>query len=458
MSSIKTAVKLLKTNRTGFYASILKKLNFLFPDKLYLSLLYRLEMGKWIDWKNPKTFTEKLQWLKVYDFKPEYTTMVDKYAVKDYVASVIGEEYIIPTLGVWDRVEDIDWDSLPDQFVLKTTHGGGGGGVVICSDKSKFDRTAAEKKLSASMRSNAGKTLREKPYLKVPRRIIAEKYMADSSRLIEGDLLDYKFYCFNGEPKLVMVADGRNSGNKRFGYYDLGWNPVNITWGAPRPDVEFEKPSNLDEMLKIASELSKDIIHARIDLYNIKEAVYFGEITFFDSSGLTPIEPNDYDNYLGNLIKLPKFVLGGGKVLIANNMVAFEPFGRDKNDLKDYKFFCFGGKVKCFKVDYGRFVDHHANYYSPQGKMLPFGETAYKTDYNHNEIMPGNLDKMISIAERLSEGLKFVRVDLYNINGKIYFGELTFYPAGGIGSFSPEEGDSILGSWMQSLSIKRMKG
>ena len=139
-------------------------------------------------------------------------------------------------------------------------------------------------------------------------------------------------------------------------------------------------------------------------------------------------------------------------------MVAFEPFGRDKNDLKDYKFFCFGGKVKCFKVDYGRFVDHHANYYSPQGKMLPFGETAYKTDYNHNEIMPGNLDKMISIAERLSEGLKFVRVDLYNINGKIYFGELTFYPAGGIGSFSPEEGDSILGSWMQSLSIKRMKG
>ena len=267
-------------------------------------MLYRLEMGKWIDWKNPKTFTEKLQWLKLYDFKPEYTKMVDKYAVKGYVASIIGEQYIIPTLGVWDKVEDIDWDSLPDQFVLKTTHGGGGGGVVICSDKSKFDRKSAEKKLSASMRANAGKTLREKPYLKVRRRIIAEKYMAD-----------------------------------------------------------FTPPVN--------------------------------------------------------------------------------------SGLKDYKFFCFGGKVKCFKVDYDRLVDHHANYYTPQGEMLPFGETALKTDYNHQEVMPENLDEMISIAERLSKDLKFVRVDLYNISGKIYFGEITFYPAGGVGSFTPDEWDAKLGSWLQ---------
>ena len=592
----------MRSNRAGFCASLLKRVHFLFPDKLYLALLYRLEIGKWIDWKNPNTFTEKLQWLKVYDFKPEYTKMVDKYAVKDYVASIIGEQYIIPTLGVWDRVEDIDWDSLPEQFVLKTTHGGGGGGVVICSDKSKFDRKAAEKKLSASMRENAGKTLREKPYIKVPRRIIAEKYMAEReqnelikvkdlpdykfycfagqpkycqvirdrhtketidfydmewnhmpfvginpvarngltpvarpvnletmkeiccklskdmkfSRIdlyevndkeyfgeitlypasgfgeftpnewneklgelisLEGtpvgggnlikinkddinvipisktasgvkELIDYKFYCFNGEPKLVMVADGRNSGNKRFGYYDVNWNPVKITWGAPRPEREFVKPSNLEEMLKVASELSKNLVHARIDLYNINNKVYFGEITFFDSSGLEPIEPEEYDKYLGSLMKLPKAVVGGGKILIINDKVVFCDSLNKETELKDYKFFCFGGKVKCFKVDYNRFVEHHLNYYNPQGKMLPFGEAEFKTDLNHTEVMPANLHEMVNIAEILSDGLKFVRVDLYNVTGKIYFGELTFYPSSGLVPFEPKEWDSILGSWI----------
>ena len=424
-----------------FVGSCVKRLGFLFPDKLYLSLLYRLEMGKWIDWRNPKTFTEKLQWLKLHDFKPEYTKMVDKYAVKDYVASIIGDEYIIPTLGVWDRVEDIDWDSLPDQFVLKTTHGGGGVGVVICQDKSKFDRRAAEKKLSASMRTNAGKTYREKPYLKVPRRIIAEKYMAGSSRPIAGGLVDYKFYCFNGVPELVMVADGRNSGDKRFGYYDLDWNPVKITWGAPRPEVEFEKPSTLDEMLRIASELSKDLVHARIDLYNIEDKVYFGEITFFDGSGLAPIEPEDYDSYLGGLMKLPESIVGGVMCRVSGNYVECTA----NTELKDYKFFCFKGKVKCFKIDYDRFKDHHINYYTPEGELLPFGEAAYKTDYDHHEIMPPNLDDMVHIAERLSAGLKFIRVDLYNISGKIYFGELTFYPAGGFEEFTPEEWNDRLG-------------
>ena len=149
MSKIKTAINLLKHNRGEFLASILMHLNFLFPDKLYLSLLFRLKMGYWMDWKNPKTFSEKLQWLKLYNRKPEYTTMVDKYAVKDYVAKIIGKEYIIPTLGVWDRPEDIDWDCLPQKFVLKTTHGGGGSGVVICKDKATFDKADAIARLKS---------------------------------------------------------------------------------------------------------------------------------------------------------------------------------------------------------------------------------------------------------------------------------------------------------------------
>lgn len=271
-------------------------------------------MGHWINWKNPMSFTEKIQWLKVYDYKPEYTQMVDKLAVKDYVAERIGQEYIIPTIGVWDRVEDIDWDSLPNQFVLKTTHGGGGCGVVVCSNKANFDKTLAIKKLQTSMQSNAGNTYREKPYLNVPRKIIAEKFMAernDSSSSINSDLTDYKFYCFNGVPKLIMVANGRSTGNKRFGYYDTEWNTVDIRWGAPKPEVAFTQPDNLNEMLKIAAKLSSDLVHARIDLYNIDSHVYFGEITFYDGSGFEKIEPQTYDEYLGSLMKLNENNMGG---------------------------------------------------------------------------------------------------------------------------------------------------
>lgn len=279
-----------------FCSSVLRKLNFLFPDKLYLTLLYRVEMGEWIDWKNPQSFTAKLQWLKIYNFKPEYTSLVDKYAVKDYVASVIGAEYIIPTLGVWDTVENIDWKRLPEQFVLKTTHGGGGGGVVICSDKSTLDIPKAKEKLATSMRRNAGSVFREKPYLKVRRRIIAERFITNSG-----------------------------------------------------------------------------------------------------------------------------------------------------NELKDYKFFCFDGKVRFFKVDFGRFIEHHANYYSPDGKSLPFGEADVLPDFNHIEVLPDNLNDMIVIAEKLSRGFKFLRVDLYNVLGKIYFGELTFYPAAGFGAFTPAEWNRKVG-------------
>lgn len=272
------------------------------PDKPYLSLRYRCLMGKWIDWKSPKTFTEKIQWLKLYNRKPEYTTMVDKYAVKQFVAERIGEEYIIPTLGVWNKPEDIDWDSLPDKFVLKTTHGGGSGGVVICSDINKFDKQAAIDKLNASLRSDIYASFREWPYKNVPKRIIAEKFMA---------------------PKKTGV-----------------------------------------------------------------------------------------DNF---------------------------------DELKDYKFFCFDGKVKFFKVDFDRFIEHHANYYSVDGSLLPFGEKDCLPQFDKHIELPHNLRDMINLAEKLSVGFPFLRVDLYNVTGHIYFGELTFFPASGMGAFVPESWDRKIG-------------
>lgn len=272
-------------------------------DKTYLKLLYRLEMGKRLDLKNPQTFSEKIQWLKLYDRKLEYTTMVDKYAVKKYVADKIGEQYIIPTLGVWDRAEDIDWDSLPNQFVLKTTHGGGGGGVVICKDKAIFDKEKAIAKLKSSMKSDIYKGLKEWPYKNVPKRIIAEKYMEDES----GDLNDYKFSCFDGYVDCVMTCTERQSGETKFYFFDKEWKLVRLNKRGKEAPADFtmQKPTNIDEMFEIASKLSCSLPFSRVDLYSISGKTYFGEITFFPASGLDKNLLPEAEKYWGNLIKLP---------------------------------------------------------------------------------------------------------------------------------------------------------
>ena len=430
---------------------LMYKVASLIPDKVFLSLKYRKNFGRFPDWKNPKTFNEKLQWLKLYNRRPEYTIMVDKVKAKDYVAGIIGEEHIIPTLGVWDDPEDIDFDSLPNQFVLKCNHNSSTG-MYICRDKSKMDVEKVKAGLRKGLKQNFYLCGREWPYKNVKRRIIAEAYIAPHEPGAPKDLTDYKFYCFDGTPKLVMVAGGRYSGDKRFGYYDTEWKPVNITWGAPRPDVEFERPADLDDMLRIASKLSANLPHARIDLYNINGHVYFGEITFFDSSGCERITPDSYDTVMGEWLKLPDNQQckkkGGVIIKIVDGDVTVVPMSRDNDELKDYKFFCFNGKVMCFKIDFGRFVEHHANYYAPDGDLLPFGEVVYPPVYEHKETIPDNLDDMIEIAERLSRGLPFLRVDLYNMNGHIYFGELTFFPNSGMGAFTDEAWDKRLGDWI----------
>lgn len=305
MSKISTAIKLIKENRGEFFASLLQNLSFLFPDKLYLSLLFRCKMGYWIDWKNPKTFSEKLQWLKLYNRKPEYTTMVDKFAVKEYVANLIGEEYIIPTLGVWDTPEEIEWDKLPDQFVLKTTHGGGSCGVVICKDKSSFNRMAAIEKLRKSMKSCIYKSYREWPYKDVKKRIIAEKYMGEESL---EDLIDYKFYCFGGFPLYCQVIRDRRS-NETIDFYDRMWEHMSFVGLNPIVKNGLKpvaKPANLEDMFSICSKIGNQIPFVRIDLYSIQEKVYFGEITFYPASGLGVFTPKEWNDKLGDLIYLQK--------------------------------------------------------------------------------------------------------------------------------------------------------
>lgn len=303
MASISRGLKYLFHNPPYFVDYIVSNYLTFLPDKLYLSLRYRCKMGHWIDWKNPKTFTEKIQWLKIHNRRPEYTRMVDKFAVKEYVAGIIGEEYIIPTLGVWNRPEEIDWESLPDQFVLKTTHGGGGGGVVICKDKKTFDKEKAIKKLTESLNSDIYKSFREWPYKDVPKRIIAEKFMAPEKSPAPKDLLDFKFFCFKGEPKFLYVSD---SPSHSLAFLNTDWTLTDFGRDDYHPLNNIpEKPENLEEMLAIARKLSAGIPHVRVDLYNIDKHIYFGELTLYTGSGYIPFNPKEYDGKLGDLLTHP---------------------------------------------------------------------------------------------------------------------------------------------------------
>lgn len=278
---------------------MLKVISKILPDKIYLKLKFYIIFHKKLNLKSPTTYNEKLQWLKLYNRKKIYTQMVDKYEVKKYVANIIGEEYIIPTLGVYDKFDDIDFQKLPKQFVIKCTHDSGG--LVICKDKDSFNYEQAKIKINKSLKNNYFYSGREWPYKNVKPRIIIEKYMEDMKT----------------------------------------------------------------------------------------------------------------------------------------------------KELRDYKFFCFDGKVECFKIDFNRQTRHQANYYDKNGNLLKFGEEICPPDFTEKLELPINLRLMIELAEKLSKGIKFIRVDFYEMNEKAYFGELTFYPASGFGKFIPKEWDMKLGEWIK---------
>ena len=273
-------------------------------DALYLKLLYKNRMKKKLDLINPKTYNEKLQWLKLYNRKQEYTIMVDKYAVKGYVEKIIGKEYIIPTLGVWEHFDDIDFDKLPDQFVLKCTHDSGG--LVICKDKETLDKEKAKKQIEHCLKRRYFLNTREWPYKDVKPQIIAEKYMVDESGY---ELKDYKFFTFDGKVKAMFIATDRGSESETcFDFYDCNFEHLPFKNGHPNAKKKIIKPENFDKMIELAEKLGKDIPHARIDFYNINGKIYFGEITFFHWSGLKPFEPEEWDYKFGSWIQLP-----GGK-------------------------------------------------------------------------------------------------------------------------------------------------
>lgn len=302
MNKIKKLFHALLYDRNKIKLVLLYKFSRFYSDENFLRKLYRLRMGKELNLDNPQTFCEKLQWLKLYNRKPEYTKMVDKYAVKEYVANIIGEEYIIPTIGVWNRVEDIDWDSLPNQFVLKCTHDSGG--LVICKDKSTLDIKKAVRKLKKSMKREYFYDNREWPYKNVKHRIIAEQYMEDESGY---ELKDYKWFCFNGNPKALFIAMDRGveGVETKFDFYDDNFNHLPFTNGHPNSPKPAPKPVGFDKMKELASKLSEGIPQVRVDFYDINGHIYFGELTFYHWSGMVPFEPEEWDYTFGSLIKLP---------------------------------------------------------------------------------------------------------------------------------------------------------
>lgn len=269
-------------------------------DETFLKVLFKIKVGYWPNLKQPKSYNEKIQWLKLNYKQPEYTQMVDKIAAKKYVARIIGDKYIIPTIGIWNDIHEIDWDKLPSRFVLKASHDSGG--VVVCKDKSKLDISEAKALLSGAGKKDYAKYNKEYVYHDVPHRFIAEKYMEDESGF---ELKDYKIFCCDGVPKYLFVATGRQQHDTRFDFYDCNFNHLPVLNGHPNADVWPAKPKNFEEMLEVAAKLSKGMPEVRVDLYNINGRIYFGELTFFHWSGLTPYEPREWDYKFGETIKLP---------------------------------------------------------------------------------------------------------------------------------------------------------
>lgn len=285
-----------------YYLILLLKVDRLLSDRSFLELQFRCIVGKQLDLKDPKTFNEKLQWLKLYDRRPEYTTMVDKYAVKGYVSNIIGAEYIIPTIGVWNSPEDIEWELLPKQFVLKCTHDSGG--LVICKNKAMLDKRSAINKLNKCYRRDYYMKGREWAYKDVPRRIIAEKYIEENSEL--KGLQDFKFMCFNGKVKCCFTCTNRyEEGGLKVTFYDDNWNVLDFERSYPREKIPMPKPHCYDMMKRMAEKIADNLLFARIDFYEIDNHPYFGEITLYPGNGLETFQPEEWDYILGSWMKLP---------------------------------------------------------------------------------------------------------------------------------------------------------
>lgn len=294
---------LVKKPLLWMYDSFIYIVDHTLPDKALLSLKFRINMHRKMHWNHPVSYSEKIQWLKLYGRTPENRIMSDKYLVKKYVEERIGANYVIPLIGVWDKPEEIDFESLPEKFVIKCNHNSGTG-MFICKNKSQMDIHSICTELRKGLKEDYFIGSREYAYKDIPRKIIAEAYMEDEET---KELRDYKFFCFDGEPKIMFIASGRSKGEHEvtFDFFDMDYNHLPFTNGHPNAKVPPQKPKCFEEMKHLAAELSKGIPHVRVDFYEANGKVYFGEFTFSHWGGMMPYEPEEWDYTMGNWIKLP---------------------------------------------------------------------------------------------------------------------------------------------------------
>ena len=271
------------------------------PDSIFLKLKYKLAIGNKLDLNNPKTFNEKIQWLKINNKKDIYTKMVDKYEVKKYVADIIGRKYIIKTIGVYDSFDQINFNELPNQFVIKCTHDSGG--LIIVKDKSKLNIKETGAKINKALKKNYFYSCREWPYKNIIPRIIIEEYMEDETY---KELIDYKIMCFNGEPKIIFTCSERYKQGLKVTFFDMNWNRLNFKRHYPTSNEKIEKPTNYAKMIELSKKLSKNIPFIRVDWYEINKKLYFGELTFYPGSGFEEFTPSEWDRKLGDMLELPK--------------------------------------------------------------------------------------------------------------------------------------------------------
>jgi len=307
---IKSIIEVIKGDEP-FMWSICRKYPFLFSDRYYLKQMFRAYEGYTPSFENPKSLNEKMQWLKLYNRQPIYTTMVDKIEAKDYISSIVGAQYIIPTLGVWNNPDEIDFEKLPNQFVLKCNHNSHLG-LIVCKDKATLDINKAKEELRAGLKQNFFLWAREWPYKNVKRRILAEEYIENKKKT---PLIDYKFYCYNGEPQYFMCSIG-----------EADHHPINHKFGMDLKSVDYlfkakpalsEKdvviPDNIQEMIDVVKQLCKGIPHIRVDLYNVDGRIYVGELTMFSNAGFYNIQSKEYSDYLASLIDIDAIKIQNGK-------------------------------------------------------------------------------------------------------------------------------------------------
>lgn len=278
----------------------LKLINLLsfIPDVPYLKMVYRIKTGKKLNIVKPKTYCEKLNWMKLHNIHPEYTQLVDKIAVREIVNKIAGKDICFPLLGTWEKFDDIDFKSLPNQFVLKCNHDSGS--VKIIRNKNEIDHNQLRKFYNHHVKRNPFVAGREYPYKNVRPRILAEPIMIPEG---DADINDYKFFCFNGKPAIMFVATERNT-DVKFDFFDMDFNHLDIYNIHPNSTKTVTKPACFEEMKDLAAKLSKGINHVRVDLYEINGKVYFGEYTFFHGGGFWPFYPEEWEQKLGSWIHL----------------------------------------------------------------------------------------------------------------------------------------------------------